>query len=207
MKNQLFFCLLTLTFFSSCRLPLPREIRNHIPRGVEDEKAYVINSLKARANLNDLVSEINVGERDDTKEIDMARAIELRGELSDSSQFNSKGVFFHFPTLIKALMLAKGVDKAEALLLDSRNFDLKKSGFYAVFGRYPNSPREDHPGRLTCYLSFAYKDSSGNPHDIESPLLPTSGTMSSSTIPASQPIMFNFGALCPDKCPTSLRGQ
>jgi len=201
MKKQLFFYILTLTFFSSC---LPREVRDLIPRGVEDKKAYVINSLKARAKLNELVQ----GQTEsDTRRINMQRATQLRGQLSGSPQFNSTGVFFHFPTLIKALMTAKGVDKAEDLLLDSRNFDLGKSGFYAVFGRYPTGSGEEHPGKLTCYISFAYKDAYGVPQDIEDPLPATSGRNSYRSAAASEPIMFNFGTLCPDNCPGSLRGQ
>lgn len=201
MRNLLFFSALACIFFSSC---LPREVREHIPPGVEDKKAYVINSLKARAKLNELVQGQTESE---TRRIDTARANQLRGQLSGSPQFNSTGVFFHFPTLIQALMTAKGVNKAEDLLLDSRNFDLRTSGFYAVFGRYPPEQNEDHPGRLTCYISFAYKDLSGKYWDIFTPESASSGSNSFRSDLNREPLMFNFGTLCPDNCPQSLGGN
>lgn len=192
--------LAVMLLFTGC---LPRSISSLIPEGV-DKKQYVINSIKARKKLNELV---NGNAEGDTRRIDIIRANALRTNLSNSNEFDTRGVFFHFPTLIQALMTAKGVNQAEDLLLDSRNFDLKTSGFYAVFGRYPTSSVENHPGRLTCFVSFAFKDSHGNYYDITAPGTQQSGRMSLEPAAAGDSIMFNFGALCPDNCPTSLGGQ
>lgn len=182
---------------------LPSEIVNNIPRDVSNKRQYIIDALEAKSSMEAIIGNKDAG---DTQQINLETAQKLRSQI-DTNIIKTRGVFFDFPILIKALMVTKGANSVSELWKENDKYNIKDTGFFVVFGKYDNT-HGVNSNKHTCYISFAKRNGDGTVSDIiTESALPTSGSQSAAFLYYNNqpiPLMFNFGSLCPSYCPESL---
>ena len=205
-----FFWLLPIFTFCSC---LPSEINNFLPKDDPRTKNQIIlDALKLNFELQKMAD----AEKTNTVPINMDQANDLRDEYEDTEcAKNSRGALYHFPKILAALLKASNVTRVEELTKNTASVNtLTKTGFFAVFGKYSmtNKPSymdaatfNNYKGKNTSYISFALIVDENTVDDMYYNITPRSGNQSvQSSFLVTEPIMFNFGKLCPTYCPPSL---